>query len=157
MEENNIQEIEKAEVIESVEVNTQPQKKYTFRKLVATDIGLMTALIKNIGINKIASIFQNEDFKNAIFNNNENKTNDNNTMMTLGVFAVTELIQIILESYDKCENNLHKLLANTSNLSIEEVQGLGFDEFFDILVDFFKKDELMGFLNRVLKLLGLVD
>lgn len=136
MKENNIQEI---------------QKKYTFRKLIATDIGLMTSLIKKIGVNRVANVFQDEELKTAI------SSKDENSMMSVGIAIVSNLVQIIVESYDSCENDLHKLLANVSNLSEEEVKQLEMEEFFDMLFDFFKKDEFMGFLNRVLKLLNMAD
>ena len=144
MEENNVQEIQANEVV-------IPQKKYTFRKLIATDIGLMTSLIKKIGVNKVAGVFQNEDIRKAM------SSKDDDLMMTVGIAVVTELIQIIVEAYDQCEADLHKLLSKTSNLSEEEVKQLEMDEFFEMLFDFFKKDEFMGFLNRVLKLLGMAD
>lgn len=149
MEANNVQEIQTTEVVKT-EVVTPP-KKYTFRKLVASDIGLMTSLIKKIGVNKVVDVFKGEDLRKAMAGN------DNNLMVTVGIAVVTELVQIIVEAYDQCENDLHKLLSNTSNLSEEEVKSLEFDEFFDMLFDFFKKDEFMGFLNRVLKLLGMAD
>ena len=131
MEENNVQEIQANEVV-------IPQKKYTFRKLIATDIGLMTSLIKKIGVNKVAGVFQNEDIRKAM------SSKDDDLMMTVGIAVVTVLIQIIVEAYDQCEADLHKLLSKTSNLSEEEVKQLEMDEFFEMLFDFFKKDEFMG-------------
>lgn len=146
MKENSVQKIENKEVV-------APQKKYIFRKLKATDIGLMTSIIKKIGINKVANCFKSEDMKKAMTENKE----DENLMMTVGMTIVLELVQIVVDSYDNCEADLYKLLSNISNLGVEEVQNLEFDEFFDMLFDFFKKDEFMGFLNRVLKLLGMAD
>ena len=139
-----------ANSVEKKEVVT-PQKKYEFRKLIASDIGLMTSLIKKIGVNKISGIFKNDELRKAM------SSNDENLMMTVGITVVTELVQLIVEAYNQCENDLHKLLSNTSNLSEEEVKQLEFEEFFDMLFDFFKKDEFMGFLNRVLKLLGMAE
>ena len=134
------------ENIETININenakAEETKKYVFRKLKASDIGLMTSLIKKIGINKISKILKGEDVK---------------SIMGSTKHDATELVQVIVDGYEDYENDLHKLLSNTSNLSLEEVQNLDFDEFFEMLFDFFKKEEFMGFLRRVLKLLGMTD
>lgn len=133
-------------------------KKYVFRKLKASDIGLMTSLIKKIGINKISKVLKGEDVKSIMGGNKKNEGEENNnSMMLLGATIVTELVQIIIDGYENYENDLYKLLSNTSNLNLEEVQNLDFNEFFEMLFDFFKKEEFMGFLKRVLKLLGMAD
>ncbi len=146
--------------IETININenakAEETKKYVFRKLKASDIGLMTSLIKKIGINKISKILKGEDVK-SIMNSTKHDAEDNNSMMLFGATIVTELVQVIVDGYEDYENDLHKLLSNTSNLSLEEVQNLDFDEFFEMLFDFFKKEEFMGFLRRVLKLLGMTD
>jgi len=144
MEVNNMQENVNLEnttnvtaPVENAEVQkvVAPQKKYIFRKLKATDIGLMTSVIKKIGVNKISTVFKNEEIRQALNNNNKNE----NLMMTVGIVAVTELVQLIVEAYDQCEMDLHKLLSNTSNLSEEEVKELEFNEFFNMLFNFFNK------------------
>lgn len=149
--------LENVETI-NISENTKAEetKKYVFRKLKASDIGVMTSLIKKIGINKISKILKGEDVK-SIMSNTKRDTEDNNSMMLFGATIVTELVQVIVDGYEDYENDLHKLLSNTSNLNLEEVQNLDFDEFFEMLFDFFKKEEFMGFLKRVLKLLGTTD
>lgn len=160
--ENNIQEIKNTEVaVEEVvikdaniieEVATET-KKYNFRQLKASDIGLMTKFVKKIGINKIKNCFKNDEIKNLM----SGKSDNENLAMEVGIEIVTELIQIIVDVYDNCENELHELLSATSNLELEEVQNLGMEEFLDMLYDFFTKKEFMGFFKRVLKLLGMAD
>lgn len=162
--------IEDKEIINSNESTKVEEiketKKYIFRKLKACDISLMTSLIKKIGINKISRLLKSDDLKSIMssFKNNkdtetteENEDTEDNSMMLLGITVVTELVQIIIDGYENYENDLYKLLSNTSNLSLEEVQNLDFDEFFEMLFVFFKKEEFMGFLKRVLKLLNITD
>lgn len=171
MEANNIQEnvvvAENTNVTQSIQTENTitgvpvevPQKKYTFRKLEATDIGLITKLIAKIGVNKIAVVFKSEEVRKLFAKNNvEDESNeDDNPMLTIGAVVVTELVQLIAEAYDRCEADLHNLLSSTSNLSVEEVQKLELGEFFEMLFDFFKKDEFVDFLKPVLKSFGLVD
>lgn len=147
--ENNVQEQERLEIENEAVV----KPKYTFRKLRATDIGLMTAIIKKIGINKVAECFKNDEVRKAI----SNKDNNDNLFMSVGITIVSELVQIVVGAYSDCEKEIHKLLSDTSDLTLEEVQNLELDEFFDMLFDFFKKEELVGFLKHVLKLLGMED
>lgn len=149
----NVKILNEEKIVDSAEKT----KKYTFRKLKACDISLMTSLIKKIGINKLSKVLKSDDVKSAISSFKSGEEKEDNSMMLLGATIVTELIQIITEGYENYENDLHKLLSNTSNLRLEEVQNLDFDEFFEMLFDFFKKDEFMGFLKRVLRLLGMTD
>ncbi len=150
----NVETLNEEKIVENIEKT----KKYTFRKLKACDIGLMTSLIKKIGINKLSNLLKSDDVKSAISGIQNNKeTEDNSIMMLIGATVITELMQIITEGYENYESELHKLLSNTSDLSLEEVQNLDFDDFFEMLFDFFKKEEFMGFLKRVLKLLNITD
>lgn len=158
------------EIIENQENNVE-EKQYQFRKLKATDIGTMTKLIKKIGISKIKDCFKSEEIGTLMSNfqkeeseteeseteEKEIETSDNSLIIKAGIEAVTQLVQIVIDSYSDCEPELHKLLSDTSNLSLEEVQDLDFEVFIDMLLDFFRKGEFMGFLKRVLKLLGMAD
>lgn len=153
------------EIIETQESNVE-EKQYQFRKLKATDIGTMTKLIKKIGISKIKDCFKSEEIGTLMSNfqkeeseteEKEIETSDNSLIIKAGIEVVTQLVQIVIDSYSDCEPELHKLLSDTSNLSLEEVQDLDFEVFIDMLLDFFRKEEFMGFLKRVLKLLGMAD
>lgn len=153
------------EKIENQESNVE-EKQYQFRKLKATDIGTMTKLIKKIGISRIKDCFKSEELNDFIIKtitNEENEgqaldeQNNDKIFAEVGFEVVSGFVQIIIESYSDCEPELYKLLSDVSNLSIEEVQNLDFEVFIDMLIDFFRKEEFMGFLKPVLKLLDTVD
>lgn len=117
-------------------------KKWEFRKLKATDITLVTNIISAIGIKSIMTGIDISSMEDS---------NGNVDFMKIGTAIGSNLIGIIFDNYEKCENMLYKLLSDTSNLSYEEVKDLDFDEYLEMLYDFIKKEEFMGFFKRALK------
>ncbi|MBQ5929856.1 MAG: hypothetical protein IIX02_03590, partial [Clostridia bacterium] len=61
--------------------------------------------------------------------------------------AMLEFAQILIEGLDGCEDQLFRLLANTSNLTVEEIGELSLVELPLMIVDFVKKDEFKDFLK----------
>ena len=122
-------------------------KKYEFRKLVATDIFTMTKIISAIGVHKFSNCFKSEEVKKLI-----SDTDKNSMLVGAGVFL--EVAQVILEGLDKCEANVYKLLADTSNLSVDDIKNLEAVTFFEMIIDFCKKEEFMGFFSAASKLLN---
>lgn len=129
------------------ENNQVVEKAYVFRKLKASDIPYMTNLLKKIGLNKMTSVLKNENIVGLLKGND-----DENFNMIAGGAIFLEIAQIILEGAGDCEE-LYALLSETSNLSIDEVKDLDLDVFFNMIVDFVKKDEFMGFFKGASKYL----
>lgn len=118
-------------------------KKYEFRKLIATDIFTMTKIISLIGVNRFANCFKNEEVQKLMGDLKE--STDVDILVGGGIFL--EVAQVILEGLDKCEEHMFKLLSDTSNLSLEEVKSLDGVTFFEMIVDFIKKDEFKDFIK----------
>ena len=150
MEENNqavLDSVNKemvAQVVEQAKV-----KPYTFRKLKASDIPYATNLLKKIGVNKLSNVFQSE----AVVNLMKGNADKENLDMIAGGAIFLEIAQIILEGVGDGEE-LYKLLSVTSDLSVQEVKDLELDVFFEMVVDFVKKEEFMGFFKAVSKYLA---
>lgn len=123
------------------------EKKYEFRKLIATDIFTMTKIISLIGVNRFANCFKNEEVQKLMGDLKENA--DVELLVGGGIFL--EVAQVILEGLDKCEEYIFKLLSDTSNLSLEEVKTLDGVTFFEMIIDFIKKDEFMDFIKAASK------
>lgn len=123
------------------------EKKYEFRKLIATDIFTMTKIISLIGVNRFANCFKNEEVQKLMKDLKENA--DVELLVGGGIFL--EVAQVILEGLDKCEEYIFKLLSDTSNLSLEEVKTLDGVTFFEMIIDFIKKDEFMDFIKAASK------
>lgn len=125
----------------------EENKKYEFRKLMATDIFTMTKIISLIGVNRFANCFKNEEVQKLMKDLKENA--DVELLVGGGIFL--EVAQVILEGLDKCEEYIFKLLSDTSNLSLEEVKTLDGVTFFEMIIDFIKKDEFMDFIKAASK------
>ena len=145
MKENN-QIIENTNV-ENVEEVVKP---YTFRKLNAKDIPLMVKILAKIKLNRFTEILKNETVI-AMFSGKKDENEDNNTLLTGGT-VILEAAQIILEGLGDCDE-IFEMLANTSNLKREEVEALDIDVLFEMIIDFIKKKEFVGFFKAASKLI----
>ena len=63
-----------------------------------------------------------------------------------------EIACLIVENVPKCEAELYTLLAQTSDLSIEQIQKQGMDVTFSMIIDFIKKEEFSDFFKVALRL-----
>lgn len=148
MEENNQAVLDSVnqEVVKEI-VELAKVKPYTFRKLKAGDIPYATNLLKKIGLNKFMNVFQSEAVLNVLNGKKENLD------LIAGGAVFLEIAQIILEGAGDCEE-LYKLLSVTSNLEVKEVKDLDLDVFFEMVVDFVKKEEFVVFFKAVSKYLA---
>ena len=142
-------------------MNNTTERKYEVRELCAKDIPLMTNVIKAIGINEIKTIFNEDTIKTAISTymgkNNaggeENNTGDKGSALAaMGMSllpSVFDVAEIILNNLERCQTALNKLLARTSNLSVEKVENLSLVEYSTMIFDFLKKEEFPDFFKVV--------
>lgn len=124
--------------------------KYIFHDPKAPDVFTMAGIIGKIGVNKFAGLLQKEEIQSLVKDVSKKKSisNDDISMIT-GIGVFTEIAQIILMSMDKCEEDIYKLLSNTSNLEIEEVKDLDGVTFVEMIIDFFKRN--MDFIKAASK------
>lgn len=148
-------ELVQPETEEPVEVVEKP---YTFRLLGAPDIFLMAKIIKQIGIKEFKACFESEGIKSLIQNmmmeqkEAEGEEDDSN-IISVGVGVALEIADVILGNLSKCENDIYQMLAQTSNLSVEEITAPGNAVMFlEMVIDFIKKEEFRDFIKVVLKL-----
>ena len=130
------------------------EKKYEFRRLRAEDMFTMTKIISTIGVNKFKNCFHNEEVRKLT---SDLKEKDTKEVDEIGISIFLELAQVILEGIDKCKDSVYKLLSDTSNLSIEEIKDLDGVTFFEMLIDFFKKEEFGDFIKAASKLLKITN
>ena len=133
------------------------EKPYTFRLLGAPDIFLMAKIISQIGIKEFKACFESESIQNLIHDmmergKEEGKT-DNSNIVSVGVGVAVEIAGVILGNLPKCENDIYQMLAQTSNLSVEEIKAPGNAAMFlEMVIDFIKKEEFRDFIKVVSKL-----
>ena len=148
--------IEKINEIEETE-EIKEEKPYKFRTLCAEDIFPMFVIIKKIGIKEFKTIMgEGDDLKKLIslsFKKNANDAeNANDAIIESGLSVAMDVVDIIIGNLPKCENEIFKLLAQTSNLDEKAIRKLGFASFFEMVVDFVKKEEFKDFIKAVSKL-----
>jgi hypothetical protein len=128
------------------------EKQYEFRNLESRDIFSMINLINAFGI---------ENFKTCLSFDVKSLVNENGDLNTeqlksiAGLNIIFDVVSVICKNLGNCENEIYKFLESVSNLKAKDIKTLPADVFLNMLVDFFKKDEFVGFFKAVLKLLNL--
>lgn len=124
--------------------------KYILHNPKAPDIFTLVNIIGKIGVNKFSSILQKDEIQTLAKDVSKKKSisSDDISMIT-GIGVFTEIAQIILVGMPLCEEDIYKLLSNTSNLTIEEVKDLDGVTFLEMIIDFFKRN--MDFIKAASK------
>ena len=121
-------------------------KPYTFRKFTSIDVFPMFKVLGKIGLNEFTKCFENESIKDIISKGN------NSSADVVGLSVFLEAANVILGNLPKCEQDIYQILSQTSNLSVDEIKGLDMAVFFEMVVDFIKKDDFKDFFKVVSKL-----
>lgn len=140
-------EVIESEEVEAADFEEEIQKPYIFRKLNASDIFLMCKIIGKIGIDKVANCFspkETADILNAFSKDGE--LNDDE-MASVGINVAIRIAGKIVENLPQCETEIFSLLANVSNLEVDEVKVFDMEVFLQMIVDFIKKEEFKNFMK----------
>ena len=141
--------------LEIVKPEEAAVKPYSFRLLGAPDIFLMSKIISKIGIREFKACFESEGIKSLIQNMMmEEKDNAENTnIISVGAGVALEIASVILANLPNCESEIYQMLAQTSNLTVEEIKAPGNAAMFlEMVIDFIKKEEFRDFIKVVSKL-----
>lgn len=126
------------------------EKPYTFRTLSAEDVFPMFTIISKIGIKDFKSSLESEDFASVI--NAFTNKDDEAAVTNLGIAICLEIANVVLRNLERCEADIFRLLAATSNLDENEIRKLSIAEFAEMIIDFVKKEEFADFFKVVSKL-----
>ena len=150
----------------TAEVVAEAKKPYEFRKLGAPDVFDMVRIINKIGIKDFKACIEGDGIKGIIRQMVEDKkaeaekaeaadesSNDESVVIEVGVGVAMEIASVLFEKLPCIETDLYKLLAQTSNLSVEEIKAPGHAVMFlEMVVDFLQKEEFPDFIRVVSKL-----
>ena len=137
------------DTVEMVEV----PKPYEFRKLSSTDIFLMSRIISKIGINKLVKSVGADDIFSLIKSLSADAKKSEKGAFFVAAAAISDVANTLLSNIGYCEKEIYQLLAQTSNLTVEEITAEGNAILFvEMLIDFLKKDEFPAFFKAVSKL-----
>lgn len=133
-------------------------KPYEFRKLGAPDVFLTVGIINKIGLQDFKVCFESDGIKDLIRQMMESEANaeanaDESGFIRVGVGVAMEIASVLFAKLPAIENDLYKLLSQTSNLSVDEIKAPGNAVMFmEMIVDFLQKEEFPDFIEVVSRL-----
>lgn len=138
-------------------INAEETKPYEFRRLNATDIFLMVKIIGKIGLKDLATSFKDGSFKDAFTNlinkrikeTAEKEESKDDTVAEIGMTIAFELANTIISNLPKCETEIYQLLAQVSGKKVNEIAKIDAVVFFEMIIDFIKKEEFKDFIKVV--------
>lgn len=142
--------------------------EYTIRKLNSNDIFLMVSILSKIGISEISSMFEGDELKEVITEANRKKAeadqegtdqkedaeqNSNNDLVTrIGMKVIFKIVNLLMKNLPKCKKELFEFLSEMSGIPAKEISELPPADTMGMLIDIFKQDEFMDFIQVVSKL-----
>lgn len=136
------------EVIEPVAA----EKPYKFRMLGGQDVFLMFKIIGKIGVKEFNACFENDGIKKLVASMMGEKNGADQSASVTYIAIILEVADVIFKNIPKCESEIFQMLSQTSDLTVEQVKGLSFAEFTEMVIDFIKKEEFRDFIKVVSRL-----
>lgn len=136
---------------EEVLTEVKSIKPYTFRTLSAVDVFPMFKIISSIGINEFTDCFEKDAVKNMLASITD-ESNMDEAASIVGISVILEIANVILTNIGKCEAEIYQILSQTSDLTVAQVKKLDMGTFFEMVIDFIKKDEFKDFIKVVSRL-----
>lgn len=127
-------------------------KQYELRPLKSKDVFPMVRIISKFGVTEFKKCFDPAMISQMVGSASGNESKDQ-LAEKVGFSVVFDIADVILTNLPKCESEIFDFLASISNLKRKEIENLPMDVFFEMIVDFVKKDEFKDFFGAVTKLL----
>ena len=124
--------------------------EYTLRKPKATDLFVVSKIIKGIGLKNIADCFNSDEIK-VIRNSVSGEKVSSETLNQAGITIVLSIGELILDRLDNVKNDVIKFMSCLSGLKIKEVEDLPITEFAEMLMAIIKEPDFVDFIKVVLK------
>lgn len=140
-----------------MDIEITEKKQYEFRRLQATEIFLMVKIIGKIGLQDIAKSFSGgsvKDIFTSIVKNHIKKSaeeNKDDTIAEIGMQVAFELANTIVQNLPKCESEIYQLLSQVSGMKVKDIEKIDAVIFFEMIIDFIRKDEFRDFIKVVSK------
>ncbi len=124
--------------------------EYTLRKPKATDLFVVSKIIKGIGLKNIADCFNSDEIK-VIRNSVSGEKVSSETLNQAGITIVLSIGELILDRLDDVKDDVIKFMSCLSGLKIKEVEDLPITEFAEMLMAIIKEPDFVDFIKVVLK------
>ena len=124
--------------------------EYTLRKPKATDIFVVSKIIKSIGLKNIANCFNSDDLNLIRKSVSGDKVTDE-VLYKAGATIMLSIGDLILEKLDIVKDDVIKLMSNLSGLKTKDVEDLPLVTFTEMFMDIIKEPDFLDFIKVVLK------
>ena len=124
--------------------------EYTLRKPKATDIFVVSKIIKGIGLKNISNCF-NSDEINLIRKSVAGDKLTDDVLYKIGANIMLSIGDLILEKLDIVKDDVIKLMSNLSGLKTKDVEDLPLVTFTEMFMDIIKEPDFSDFIKVVLK------
>ena len=123
------------------------ENKIELRKLEAKDIAPMASILSKIGMKGIKNCFSPDDLQAIAIGKDTEEA-----AAAVGITVAFDLAGVILENYEKCQDDIFKFLASLSGKDKKEIESLPMDSFAEMVIDVITKEEFRDFFRVVSKL-----
>ena len=123
---------------------------YELRKPKATDIFVVSKIIKSIGLKNIANCFNSDDLNLIRKSVSGDKVTDD-VLYKIGANIMLSIGDLILEKLDIVKDDVIKLMSNLSGLKTKDVEDLPLVTFTEMFMDIIKEPDFLDFIKVVLK------
>ena len=124
--------------------------EYTLRKPKATDIFVVSKIIKGIGLKNIKNCF-NSDEINLIRKSVSGDKLTDDVLYKIGANIMLSIGDLILEKLDIVKDDVIKLMSNLSGLKTKDVEDLPLVTFTEMFMDIIKEPDFSDFIKVVLR------
>lgn len=123
---------------------------YELRELQSKDIFPMFKVISKIGINEFKQCFESDSMKALVdsMKDEEGKADAS----SVGIAIMFDVASVVIAHIPECEADIYQLLSQLSGMKKEEIASLPMADFASMIIDVFKQDGFMDFIQVVSKL-----
>ena len=125
---------------------------YELRNPQASDLFVVSKIIKAVGIRNIADCFKSEkleEFKAKVAESGAPATEKEAS--EAGLIVMTDIGELIFEKLDVVEDDVFKFMSNLSGLTVEDVKSMDIVEFAEMFMAIIKNPKFADFIEVVLK------
>lgn len=125
---------------------------YELRNPQATDLFIVTKIIKKIGIKNITACFDSEEItaiKNKVADK-DNPTSEQDTYEA-GRLVLTAVGELIFEKLDTVQDDIFKFMSNLSGLTVADIASMDIVEFAEMFMAIIKNPKFADFIMVVLR------
>lgn len=125
---------------------------YELRNPQASDLFVVTKIMKAVGLKNVADCFNNDEIK-AIKEEIAKRGTpaSDEEQRKVGLIAMTAIGELIFEKLDIVQDDIFKFLSNLSGLAMDDVKAMDIVEFAEMLMTVIKNPKFADFIKVVLK------